>query len=153
MPELNISSRSDDWRACRLSNFSADLVVLNGQTFASVEGFIQGIKFPVDHHLREWAARSVGLQAKRFGRYAEREFVWWQGQTISYGSAEHYYLIERAVRAKFEQNPGAMNALLATAGLELVHDTGQAESRHTSLPAIVFCDILTRIREEALRAR
>ena len=44
MSVLNISSKSDDWRASRLSNFSADAFVLDGEKMASVEGFIQGTK-------------------------------------------------------------------------------------------------------------
>lgn len=150
MKILNIGSKSDDWRAKRLSNFSADPFVLNGIQFASVEGFIQGTKFPENDPRRKQAFQSVGKDAKRFGRDAERRFVWWQSQIISYGSPEHHRLIERAIRAKFEQNPEALKALTATKGMTLTHDLGHPESPNTSLPATVFCDILTRIREEHL---
>ena len=146
---LNIGSKSDDWRACRLSNFSADPFVLDDEKFASVEGFIQGIKFPEGHPIRQQAFQSVGKWAKRFGKEAERKLVWWKGQAISYGSTEHFQLIERAIRAKFAQNKDAMTALLATEGMTLTHDLGKPDPPNTSLPAEVFCDILTRIREEA----
>ncbi|OGN01719.1 MAG: hypothetical protein A3I26_01635 [Candidatus Yanofskybacteria bacterium RIFCSPLOWO2_02_FULL_43_10] len=153
MPVLNIGSKSDDWRACRLSNFSADAFVLDGERMASVEGFIQGTKFPDGHPTRQQIFQSVGVEAKRFGKKAERKFVWWNGRAISYGSPEHHELIERAIRAKFEQNTTAMDALLATRGMILTHDLGHPDPPNTSLPAKVFCDILTRIREETLRAR
>lgn len=150
MTILNIGSKSDDWRAKCLSNFSADQFILDGMQIASVEGFIQGIKFPEGDSRQEQAFCSVGRDAKRFGRSAEQKFVWWQGQVIPYWTREHHCLIERAIRAKFEQNLGALKALLATKGMTLTHDLGHPESYNTSLPAEVFCDILTRIREEHL---
>jgi len=153
MPTLNIGSKSDDWRARRLSNFSTDPFLIDGEKIASVEGFIQGTKFPEGHHVRQQAFQSVGVEAKRCGKKAERKLVWWKGQVVSYGSTEHHQLIERAIRAKFEQNDDAMEVLLATDGLILTHDLGRPDSPNTSLPAKIFCDILTRIREEAVKAR
>lgn len=153
MAILNISSQSDDWRASRLSNFSADPFVLDGEQMASVEGFIQGTKFPIGHPARQQAFQAVGVKAKWLGKKAERKWVWWSRQVIPYGSNEHRQLIERAIRAKFEQNDGATKALLATEGMTLTHDLGHPESPNTSLPAKVFCEILTRIREEAIQAR
>lgn len=153
MAVLNIASKSDDSRARRLSNFSDDSFVLDGERLASVEGFIQGIKFFPGHATRRQAFESVGVEAKRLGRKAERFFVWWGNLAIPYGSSEHHKLIERAIRAKFEQNKTAMDALLATRGMTLIHDLGYPDPPNTSLPAEVFCEILTRIREEVLQAR
>lgn len=146
---LNISSQSDDWRARRLSNFSTDPFVIDDEEIASVEGFIQGTKFPEGHPTRQQAFQAAGVKAKRLGKEVERKFVWWKGKAITYGSTEHHQLIERAIRAKFEQNPEAKKALLATKGMILTHDLGSPEPPNTSLPATVFCDILTRIREES----
>lgn len=148
MATLNISAKSDDWRASRLSNFSADPFILDGERFASVEGFVQGTKFPGGHPWRHRAFDSVGKDAKRLSSEAQNEFVWWKGQAIPYGSTEHHQLIERAIRAKFEQNEDAMRALVSTGNLTLIHELGSPESPKTSLPAAVFCDILTRIRKE-----
>src|SRR3989338_1830494 len=153
MPTLNIGSKSDDWRARRLSNFSTDPFLIDGEKIASVEGFIQGTKFPEGHHVRQQAFQSVGVEAKRCGKKAERKLVWWKERVISYGSPEHHQLIERAIRAKFEQNTTAMDALLATRGMILTHDLGHPDPPNTSLPAKVISDILTRIREETLRPR
>ncbi|HSD11977.1 MAG TPA: hypothetical protein VLC10_00315 [Patescibacteria group bacterium] len=147
MTTLNVSATSDDWRAARCSNFSPDAFTLDGMTFASAEGFIQGIMRPEDDPDRAAAFASVGFAAKRFGRKAARTAVWWKGETIPFGSPEHHRLIGRAIKAKFDQNPGAMAALLATKGLTLIHDLGRPESPRTSLPANVFCAILTAIRD------
>jgi len=153
MPILNIGSKSDDWRARRLSNFSNDPFILDGERIASVEGFIQGTKFPEGHPIRQQAFQSVGVEAKRLGKEAERKLVWWKGQAIAYGSTRHRQLIERAIRAKFEQNNEAMKALLASEKMMLTHDLGEPDPPNASLPAKVFCNILTKIREEAIQAR
>src|SRR3989338_5711041 len=153
MPVLNIGSKSDDWRARHLSNFSDDAFTLDGERMASVEGFIQGTKFSEGHPTRQQAFQSIGVTAKRLSKGAERKFVWWKGRVTSYGSPEHHELIERAIRAKFEQNTTAMDALLATRGMILTHDLGHPDPPNTSLPAKVISDILTRIREETLRPR
>ena len=153
MDALNIGSRSSDWRARRLSNFSDDDVVLDEVKVASVEGFIQGIKFPEGDPRRSQAFTATGFEAKRLGKGSLRSFVWWKGQQIVFGSSEHHHLIERAIRAKFDQNSVARAALIATDSLRLTHDLGHPESPHTSLPSRVFCDILTRIRQELLGAR
>src|SRR5262245_8477994 len=97
---FNISSNSFDWRARRLSNFSNDPFILDGHRYVSVEGFIQGIKFPLGHPLRLQAFLLSGIKAKRCGATAERQFVWYQNEQIRYGSDEHHRLIERAIRAK-----------------------------------------------------
>lgn len=156
MSVLNIGSRSTDWRAKSLSNFSPHSFALGGGNFVSVEGFIQGIKFPIENPNRQVAFASVGFKAKRIGREARpiirlTKCVWWKGEKIEYRSQEYFDLIEQAIRAKFEQNPDAMKALLATAGMELTHDLGHPESQYTSLPRKVFCEILTRLREEKLK--
>ena len=133
-----------------LSNFPALAFVLDDTELASTEGFIQGIKFPESDPRRKQAFGMSGGKAKRMARGAEGRFVWWQGAEIAYGSIEHHALIERAIRAKFDQQPAALEMLLATDGMELIHDLGTPESETTSLPACVFCAILTRIREERL---
>lgn len=153
MLALNVSSKSIDWQARSLSNFSANPFLLDGEQLASVEGFIQGTKFPEGHPTRQHAFQAVGAEAKRLGGRAERKFVWWKNEIIAYGTPEHHQLIERAIRAKFEQNKDAKTALLATSGMKLTHDVGEPDPPNTSLPAHVFCDILTRIREELLPAR
>ena len=150
---VNIGSKSNDWRAQACSNFPAFPFVIDGVSLTSVEGFVQGTKLPEDHPTRAVAFASFGGAAKKLSKIAEGKLVWWNGKTITFGSSAHHKLIERAIRAKFQQNPSAMLALLCTAGEEITHDLGKPENPNTSLPAKVFCDILTRIREEELGKR
>ena len=146
---LNVSSASADWRACALANYPLFPFVLDGVVLASVEGFIQGIKFPEGHPSRAAAFRAYAAAAKQYGAAAARISVWWGGQALAYGSAAHHALIARAIRAKFVHNQGAQLALRATQGIVLKHDVGP-ESPTTSLPAVVFCRILTELRDELL---
>jgi predicted NAD-dependent protein-ADP-ribosyltransferase YbiA (DUF1768 family) len=147
---LNVYYRSADWRGHVLANFPAFPFMLDGTAMASVEGFVQGIKFPEHHESRAAAFSSWGEVAKHFGSDAERVSVWWNGSTIAYGSDEHHRLIARAIRAKFAFNEGARLALKATVGLVLKHEIGP-ESPTTSLPAAVFCRTLSELRDELLQ--
>ena len=147
METLNVGGTPGDPRSARLSNFSPDSFRLDGIFCASVEGFIQGVKWPEGDAKRTTAFGSVGGKAKRCGKGAERKWVWWQGSQISFGSQAHHALIERAIRAKFEQNRSALMLLVDTRGLTLIHDLGHPVDPQTSLPGAVFCAILTRIRD------
>jgi predicted NAD-dependent protein-ADP-ribosyltransferase YbiA (DUF1768 family) len=145
---LNIYSKSDDSRGRILSNFSHHPFILEGQSFESVEGFIQGIAFPEGDSRRAAAFKSYGSEAKRFGEEQEKKFVWWHGKQIIFGSPEEHALIERALRAKFQQNSEAKEALSASRSLRLTHILSEPESSTTCLPAETFCTILMKIREE-----
>jgi predicted NAD-dependent protein-ADP-ribosyltransferase YbiA (DUF1768 family) len=148
---INISSTSRDWRGLALSNFGLSPFVLDGMLFASVEGFIQGIKFPEGDPRRAAAFIASGWEAKRLGDTADRSGAYWGGVSQVYGSPDHHRLIERAMRARIAQSLGLQEALRSTAGATLIHDTGSGrESPTTSLPAAVFCRILTEIRTELL---
>ncbi|AUC97805.1 hypothetical protein CWS35_28845 [Bradyrhizobium sp. SK17] len=148
---LNISSASSDWRGLALSNFVLSPFVLDGALYASVEGFIQGIKFREDDINRRTAFALSGWPAKYLGDTADRSGAYWQGRRIPYGSDDHHRLIERAIRARILQCEGLRAALESTAGTTLVHaPAAGVESPATSLPALVFCRILTQLRSELL---
>jgi len=119
-------------------------------TLASVEGFVQGIKFPPGTADRAEAFLAHGWEAKHFGDKADRAFAWWNGEQVAYGSDAHHRMIGRAIRAKFAQNGGLQLALRATDGLRLTHSIG-VELPTTSLPASVFCAILNELRDELLK--
>jgi predicted NAD-dependent protein-ADP-ribosyltransferase YbiA (DUF1768 family) len=149
---INISSVSADWRGVALSNFGLSPFVLEGVLLASVEGFVQGIKFPEGDPRRETAFGSWGGDAKRLGDTADRSGAYWGGARLPYGSPAHHRLIERAIRARIAQCRGLQEALRSTARARLIHDTGSPEQPTTSLPAAIFCRILTEIRAELLAA-
>ncbi|HUH87535.1 MAG TPA: hypothetical protein VL003_05720 [Pusillimonas sp.] len=148
---LNVSSTSSDWKGVALSNFQLSPFSIDGKLFASIEGFIQGIKFPEDDPRREQAFVSSGWDAKHLGDTADRSGAYWEGKKLAYGSTEHHELIAKAIRARIVQNAGLAQVLMSTAGSTLIHRVGnEPESPLTSLPATVFCRILTELRDELL---
>lgn len=154
---LIVASGSSDWRASLLSNFAHTPFLLRLGTCAvvcaSVEGFWQGLKWPEGSTERTRAFALWGPAAKASGRNAPTSAVASLcGRSVRRGSPEHYELAELALRAKIEQNEAARKALLATAGLELLHGvvgpSGQRQRDSKTLPASVFCEILTSLRNE-----
>lgn len=143
-----------------VSNFADTRFVFEGQQFRSAEAFIHYIKYPEHHPEKKKVAKLFGKEAKkavireireeinRKFRAGETPIVYWNGQEIDYRSPEHYGLIKKALRAKFEQNSEAYNQLMATGDKKLVHNIGRKESHNTSLPASEFTRILTELREE-----
>lgn len=144
---LNVSFVSDDWRGVALSNFCLSPFAMDDVLLASVEGFIQGIKFPEGSPERQQAFTTWEWAAKKAGQGAQRNHVYWAGQQLLFGSPAHHALVERALRAKFAQNQGICLVLKATGKATLVHVTDEAsEPAITSLPAARFCRILMDIR-------
>jgi|GEM_PF-191329 len=144
---INVAFTSDDWRGVALSNFSLSPFELDGVPLASVEGFIQGIKFPPGHPSRAQAFVSSAWEAKACGKGADKQFAYWGEARIEFGSGAHHRLVERALRARFAQNEGLRRLLASTRGLDIRHQTGEGpEPERTSLPAALFCRILSDIR-------
>lgn len=149
MTTVNAAYKSSDARGRIMSNLSHHPFVLDGVWCGSVEGFIQGIKLPPEDPRREETLKLQGVSAWKMRMHAKGEFVWWNGEQIPYRSAKHADIIRRAIEAKFAQNPDALEALKATRGLKIVHETGQPESPTTTLNAVTYCAILTEIRDTA----
>lgn len=145
---INIAGSSDDWRGVALSNFALSPFVFEGRLLASVEGFIQGIKYPESDPVRDAAFTAYGRTAKSMGENALRNAVYWGGAVVEYGSPLHHNLIGRAIRQRIVQSPGLRQVLSSTGDMVIVHETGEPEPLHTSLPATVFCRILTAVRDE-----
>lgn len=146
---INANSGSNDPTEQKLSNFyPATIIVMDNEQeirIPSVENAIQAMKFAYDDPHRLEAYLSSPAYAKKLGRAAARDFVYWDGKAIPYNSEAHRELIAEFIWAKFEQNPDLMEALLATGTEEIVHRVGP-EDPDTSLPTELFCQILTDIR-------
>lgn len=168
LPNLNVGSKEADPAAKLLSNFSHTPFTLDGQRYESTEAFIQSLKFP-DPEDQKRVAALYGFEAKKAGKEARREVidastgeptgyvVTYHDIQIPYKSPEHYGLIERAIRAKIEQNPQVKRALVGvwhsdrrkiTHTLTRKDGTEIIEPPTTSLPAEVFTAILMKVRHE-----
>jgi len=139
------------WPIETLSNFAATTFVIDFVQCASVEGFIQALKFSSQERQKQvcgLVGREAKFAGKKAGKKIQREGkVWWRGIGIEFRSRAHFDLIERALRAKFTQCEKAKEALLSTQNEVLTHDLGHPESPHTSLPAQEFIRILIKIRK------
>jgi hypothetical protein len=116
---------------------------LDGQSYASVEGFWQGLKF-VDGAERRRIGQLYGGQAKQAGRMAPAaETIAYAGRAVRVGTSAHWYLMERACAAKFSQNEAARAALLGTGRRPLAHHL-RRDSR--TIPGVIMADIWMRLR-------
>lgn len=132
-----------------ISNLAPAPFVLDGAPYASVEGFWQSLKYTSAEERRRVAALS-GTQAKRAGEGGDvdGEFEY-LGRRIRVGTADHWDLMERACRAKFDQCAAAREALMATGNRPLEHRV-RKDSR--TIPGVVMAKIWVRIRTD-LHAR
>ncbi len=132
-----------------LSNFAATPFEMDGERYASVEGFWQMMLYPdicpdcepdprlvskkiIWKYYRFQVAKMTGFEAKQAGTLAEDnmktlgiDWVTYNGKRFPYRSVtpgEHYKLIVAAMRAKLEQNPEVKRILLATGDLILKPD-------------------------------
>lgn len=130
-------------RFAPISNLAHTPFELEGQHYASIEGFWQGLKRakPVE---RRAMAKLWGSEAKDIGSKVEQPVEFdWQGVTITAGSPEHWALMRAACTAKFSQHAEAKTALLATEERWLTHKV-RRDSR--TIPGAIMADIWMRIR-------
>ena len=128
-----------------LSNFAPTPFTLDGETYASVEGFWQMLKYPEGPgderlqdpavtwpHTRAEVAALSGFEAKAAGTAANENmkklgirWVTYQGRKMDYrenAKGEFYNLIRRAEQAKHDQNPPVADILKKTGTLKLRPD-------------------------------
>jgi predicted NAD-dependent protein-ADP-ribosyltransferase YbiA (DUF1768 family) len=141
-----------------LSNFARSIFNLDGHKYYTVEAFWQMLK--VEDEIKRETMRTLedGLEAKQFAAMLKTEsnqLFTYEGQLYQAGSEAHHKLLERAMRAKTGQNKLVQRTLLQTGNRPLKHmlrnrfgvwRTGDSPA----LPAVVFENIWTRIREELI---
>jgi predicted NAD-dependent protein-ADP-ribosyltransferase YbiA (DUF1768 family) len=136
------------------SNFAATPFVLDGRRYASVEGFWQAMYFPEGSDERAAVEQLSGFAAKNAGKNAkDHHSASYGGRRFDpQGSEEdrrfHLEIVERATRAKIDQNPAARELLRRTGDLVLRPDHHQAAD---ATPAHHYFEILMRIRAELSR--
>ncbi len=139
---LNIV-RTVESRFAPISNLAHTPFVIDGERYASIEGFWQGLKF-ADPAKRRATARLFGAEAKEAGSEAGQPPAFdFGGASVTAGSPEHWALMRTACEAKFTQHSDARQALLATGERWLTHLV-RRDSR--TIPGVVMADIWMRIR-------
>lgn len=146
---INVTSRHPDPQVQMIGNLAATPFELDGEPFASVEGFWQSLKFASASDRRRVAGLS-GSEAKRAGAAVEYgATVSYRGQTIPVGTWAHWQLMAAACAAKFEQCYEARSALIATGERPLIH---KVRKDSKTIPGVIMADIWVRIRAKYAKA-
>jgi predicted NAD-dependent protein-ADP-ribosyltransferase YbiA (DUF1768 family) len=138
---INVTSNSPH-PICLIANFAPTPFELDGERHACVEAFWQSLRFSPEQRPRIAAlAGPVAKQESLNQPYGSH--VVYGGNTIPVGTFEHWQLMRRACRAKFEQNADARAALLGTGERPLIHVV-----RHDSrtIPGVIMAEIWMQLR-------
>jgi predicted NAD-dependent protein-ADP-ribosyltransferase YbiA (DUF1768 family) len=146
---INITSEIANPEWIPIGNFAHAPFTLDGRTYASTEGFWQGLKFPRDADRRRIAAL-FGHAAKKAGEdAAEPATLSYEGVEIQYGRPEHWQLMRRACEAKFTQDDTALAALLSTGTRPLTHRMRRdSRSIPGAMMSQIWMDIRAKLRGE-----
>lgn len=134
--------------ASSLSNFSPHGFTIDGVECASMEGFLQSLKFN-NPEMQEHVCTLVGKAAKFKGKKKR----WWRDQTLYWRdipmhrqSEAYQELITRAFD-ELGKNSSFKRALTATRNATLTHAMGKNKVNETVLTEREFCSQLHRVRD------
>lgn len=134
--------------ASALSNFAPHPFTIDGVECASMEGFLQSLKFK-DANVQIEVCKLVGYAAKRRGKHKnwQRDGLWWRNIPVDRFGIEYDALIDRAYQEMSKQSDSFRNALLSTGDANLTHSIGRRKKDETILTQAEFCGRLMRMRE------
>jgi predicted NAD-dependent protein-ADP-ribosyltransferase YbiA (DUF1768 family) len=151
---MDIGSKSK-YPAGALSNFSPHPFVFDRVKIASMEGFLQSLKFK-DANMQKEICQLVGIGAKRAGakkNWQQTQTLYWKGEPIPRGSDRYQELLDDVYEAMFEQNAKAKKALMASGHSTLTHSIGRIKKSETVLTRREFTNRLSDIRRRAHNAK
>lgn len=134
--------------SCALSNFAPHAFEIDGLKCASMEGFLQSLKFS-SPEMQEHVCTLVGKAAKFKGKkkkWFRTQTLYWKGVPMTRQSDAYTLLIERAYN-QLATNDGFQRALLATRDATLTHSMGRSKKNETVLTEQEFCSNLYRVRK------
>lgn len=132
-----------------LSNFAPHGFIIDGVECASMEGFLQSLKFS-NPEMQKEVCKLVGKAAKFKGKkkkWYRTQTLHWQGKEIPRNSEEYQKLLDRAFDA-LGQNASFQKALIATGNATLTHSIGKKKTNETVLTTQEFISRLYRLRSE-----
>lgn len=132
---VDISSKSE-FPINMLSNFASNSFTLDGVNIASMEGFLQSLKYK-DTDAQRRICALTGNEAKKAGKrhnfWKITQVLYWNGNKINRYSSNYTNLITRAYDAMAESNPVFVKILLSTGYKVLVHSVGKEHKWQTVL--------------------
>ena len=132
-----------------LSNFAPHPFILDGVEIASMEGFLQSLKFK-NIDMQKYVCTLVGKAAKYKGKdkkWWQTQTLYWQGKKYKRDSKEYQLLLNRAYNALY-QNEGFKKALEASKPSILTHSIGKNDESKTVLTQSEFCGRLMKLKME-----
>lgn len=146
--EISADNESET-AAWALSNFTLHSFVLDGVMCASMEGFLQSLKYEDEERQMAVCAKH-GREAKKAGHggrdWKSDQTLYWKGKAIPRDSGEFDALVTRAFDKRFE-NPHFRWALFLTLGRPLRHSIGKLDKSETVLTEQEFLYQLERLRK------
>ena len=131
-----------------LSNFAPHGFVLDDIEIASMEGFLQSLKFS-NPDVQKEVCKLVGKAAKFKGKnkkWYKNQILYWQGVEYKRNSQEYQDLLDRAYNA-LSKNKSFRKALLATGNATLTHSIGKKKQNETVLTTQEFISRLYKLRD------
>lgn len=132
-----------------LSNFAPHKFVIDEIECASMEGFLQSLKFK-NPEMQKYVCSLVGRKAKFKGKkkkWWREQKLYWQGKIYNRHSEEYQILLNKAF-GQLAKNKSFKKALLTTRSAVLTHSLGKNDKHRTVLTEREFCSRLLKIREE-----
>ncbi len=145
---MDIGSKSG-YPSSSLSNFAPHAFVLDEVQCASMEGFLQSLKFS-NPDMQVEVCKLVGITAKRRGskkNWKTTQTLYWRGKPYKRDSEDYQKLLDRAYYA-LSQNDSFQRALLATGNSSLTHSIGKNKINETVLTVQEFTSRLYKLRNE-----
>ena len=132
-----------------LSNFAPHSFIIDGVECASMEGFLQSLKFS-NPDMQKEVCKLIGKAAKFKGKkkkWYRTQTLYWQGKEIKRDSQEYQDLLDKAF-SELAKNESFKKALLATGDATLTHSIGKKKINETVLTVKEFISRLVKIREQ-----
>ena len=147
---LDVGSKSN-YPAGDLSNFTSFKFVIDDVECASMEGFLQALKFDKPH-IQVEVCKLTGIKAKQRGKernnnWKLKQGLWWKGEFFPRREHEYQRLLDRAYIELAKQNENYCQALLDTKDLILTHHIGRSNESETVLTQNEFCSRLMKLRK------
>lgn len=136
------------WPSSALSNFAPHPFIIDGIECASMEGFLQSLKFK-NPEMQIEVCKLIGKAAKFKGKkkkWWKTQTLFWQGQSFLRDSQEYQDLLDRAFM-ELAKNNNFKKALLATGNNTLTHSIGKKDKTRTILTESEFCSRLMKLRK------
>lgn len=145
---MEVGGNNKQYPGRNLSNFFPHPFTFRGFEVASMEGFLQGLKFKSPEMQAE-VFKLIGFAAKKKGsskNWQQSQILWFQGNPIPRRSQAYQALLDEAYDAMYEQNAAFRKALEDSHDATLTHSIGRTNESETVLTIREFISRLNKLR-------